>query len=94
MNSTIIGIIHGHLSNIAQFSLIFSPLFLYENLKKDFKWHNYEVYYLLTTFFGLIFGIFYKFYICDTYTGLLQRISFGIPMILIVIISIKLLRFD
>ena len=94
INITIIGIIHGHLSNIAQFSLILAPIFFYQDLKKDFRWNNYKVYFLLTTINGLIFGLFYKLYVFDSYIGLLQRISFAIPLIWVVIISIKLLRLD
>jgi hypothetical membrane protein len=90
INISLIGIIHGYLSNIAQFSLIFSPLCIFNSLKNNYKWKNYDKYFLISFIFSFIFAIIYKSYFFENYTGLLQRISFGIPLVWAVFVSIKI----
>ena len=92
INTSLIGIIHGYLANFAQFSLIFSPLFLYQIFKNDSRWNNYWILSLIIFIFSLIFALIYKINIFEENIGLLQRISFGLPLIWIEIIALKLYR--
>lgn len=89
INYSTIGIIHGYLSNTAQLPLIIAPLFLLSTFKRIKKWNNIYLFSILTIFFGLILFAIYKSYFFEGYTGLLQRISFGIPLLWIEIIGIK-----
>jgi hypothetical membrane protein len=90
INTSLIGIIHGYIANAAQFSLIFSPLFLFRVFKEDSRWNNYWIFSVLMFIFGLIFALIYKINIFEEHIGLLQRISFGLPLIWTEIIAIKL----
>lgn len=93
INKSIIGIIHSNLSDIAQFSLIISILFIYSNIKNKNSWRYFNDFSLISFIIGIIFALIYNLNIYENYEGLLQRISFGIPLIWIFIISIKILIF-
>jgi hypothetical membrane protein len=92
INISTIGIIHSYLSDMAQIPLIISPLFLILIFKKDKKWNNIFYYSIITIILGITFFIIYKSNIFENYIGLLQRISFGIPVLWIEIIAIKTYR--
>jgi hypothetical membrane protein len=92
INESTIGILHGHISNIAQFSLIFSTFFIYQYNRNNHLENTYLNYTLLTGVIGLIMGVIYKANIFEDLTGLMQRISFGIPLIWTVIMSTKLIK--
>ncbi len=89
INFSTIGIIHSYLSNTAQLPLIIAPLFLLSTFKGIKKWQNVYVFSILTVLLGFVFFLIYKSYFFEDYTGLLQRISFGIPLLWIEIIGIK-----
>ena len=89
INFSTIGIIHSHLSNTAQLPLIIAPLFLLSTFKGINKWKNVYVFSILTALLGFVFFLIYKSYFFEDYTGLWQRISFGIPLLWIEIIGIK-----
>jgi hypothetical membrane protein len=91
INKSIIGIIHSNLSDIAQFSMIISILFIYINIKNKSSWKYFDDFSLISFFMGIIFALIYNLNIIENYDGLLQRISFGIPLIWIFIMSIKIL---
>ena len=89
INFSTIGIIHSYLSNTAQLPLIIAPLFLLSTFKGINKWKNVYVFSILTALLGFVFFLIYKSYFFEDYTGLWQRISFGIPLLWIEIIGIK-----
>jgi hypothetical membrane protein len=91
INITIIGLIHGNLANAAQIPLLIAPLLLSNSFKFD-KSNFIKYYSIFTTILGIVFFIIYKSYIFEGYTGLFQRISFGIPLLWIEIIAIKMFR--
>ena len=92
INLSTVGIIHGHISNIALFSLIFSPLFVLSRFKTNSRWKKFRIYSIVTIILGLVFSIIYKSYIFDNMTGLFQRISFGIPLFWVEIFALKRYR--
>jgi len=92
INFSTIGIIHGYLANTAQFPLIIAPYFLLKNFKINKKWHSIYYFSILTIILGIIFFVVYKSYIFENYVGLLQRISFGIPILWVEIIAIKIFK--
>ena len=94
INVSTIGIIHSNLSNAAQIPLIFAPLFLLSTFKKDKKWQTIYFYSIITISLGIIFFIIYKYYIFEGYTGLFQRISFGIPLFWVEMTGIKIYRLE
>ena len=89
INFSTIGIIHSYLSNTAQLPLIIAPLFLIYNFKENKKWSSVFVFSILTFLLGIVFFLIYKSYLLEGYTGLLQRISFGIPLLWVEIMGIK-----
>ena len=92
INFTTIGIVHGYLANTAQFPLIIAPYFLLTNFKRNKKWHIIYYYSIVTIILGIISFTVYKSYIFEDYIGLLQRISFGIPILWVEIIAIKIFK--
>ena len=89
INFSTIGIIHSYLSNTAQLPLIIAPLFLISNFKGNKKWSSVFGFSILTFLLGIVFFLIYKSYLLEGYTGLLQRISFGIPLLWVEIMGIK-----
>jgi len=92
INFSTIGIIHGYLANTAQFPLIIAPYFLLSNFKNNKKWHSIYYFSILAIILGVISFVVYKSYIFENYAGLLQRISFGIPILWVEIIAIKIFK--
>jgi len=92
INVSTIGIIHAYLSDSAELSLIMAPLFLIKKFKETIEWNNVFYYSVISLIFGIVFYIIYKSYIFINYIGLFQRISFGIPLLWLVIIGIKLFK--
>lgn len=92
INFTTIGIVHGYLANTAQFPLIIAPYFLLTNFKRNKKWHIIYYYSIVTIILEIISFAVYKSYIFEDYIGLLQRISFGIPILWVEIIAIKIFK--
>ena len=92
VNVSTIGIIHSYLSDVTQTPLIFAPLFLLPTFKKDKKWQTIYFYSIITIILGITFFIIYKYYFFEGYTGLFQRISFGIPLFWVEIMGIKIYR--
>ncbi len=92
INFSTVGIIHGYLANTAQLPLIIAPYFLLANFKKNKKWHSIYYCSIVTIILGIISFAVYKSYIFEGYIGLLQRISFGIPILWVEIIAIKIFK--
>ena len=92
INFTTIGIIHGYLANTAQFPLIIAPYFFLTNFKMNKKWHSIYYYSIVSIILGIISFAVYKSYIFEGCIGLLQRISFGIPILWVEIIAIKIFK--
>ena len=92
INFSTVGIIHGYLANTAQLPLIIAPYFLLANLKRNKKWHIIYCYSIISIILGIISFAIYKSYIFEGFTGLLQRISFGIPILWVEIIAIKIFK--
>jgi hypothetical membrane protein len=89
---TTIGVIHGYMCFIAQFALIIAVLPTSQRLKNDNRWGSYLPYSLITFILGFSFAAVYKLNVFENLIGLLQRVSFGIPLFWVEIMSIKLLR--
>jgi len=92
INFSTVGIIHGYLANTAQFPLIIAPYFFISNFKREKKWHSIYYYSIVTIILGIISFAVYKSYVFEEYIGLLQRISFGIPLLWVEIIAIKIFK--
>jgi hypothetical membrane protein len=87
-----IGIIHGYMCFIALYALIFAPFFMFHRLASDDRWHNYHIYSLTIAVIALLMATLSKLHVFDNLIGLLQRVSYGIPLFWVEIMSIKLLR--
>jgi len=85
-----VGIIHGYMCFIAQFALIFAPFFMFHRLARDDRWRNYHIYSLVIAVIALFMAIVYKFHGSDDLVGIFQRISFGVPLLWVEIMAIKL----
>jgi len=92
INFTTIGTIHGYLAMTAQFPLIIAPYFLLTIFKNNKKWYGIYYYSIVSIILGIIFFAVYQSYIFEGYVGLFQRISFGIPILWIEIIAIKIFK--
>jgi hypothetical membrane protein len=85
-----VGIIHDYVCFIAQYSLIFAPFFMYHRLVMDQRWRNYHIYSLTFPVIAIFIAIVFKFQGSDELVGLFQRISFGVPLLWVEIMAIKL----
>ena len=92
INFTTIGMIHGYLANTAQFPLIIAPYFLLTNFKIYKKWDSIYYYSIISIILVVTSFAVYKSHIFEGYVGLLQRISFGIPILWVEIIAIKIFK--
>ena len=92
VTSSSVGIIHGKTAFIAQFTLIFATLFFLPRLVKDSRWCDYTIYSLVTFIVALALASVFQFNFFEHLTGMLQRISFGIPLLWVEFIAIKLFR--
>ena len=87
-----VGSIHGNVAFIARFALIIAPLLIVQRLVKDRRWHNYHIYSLTIVGVALFLAAVYNFNVFENLNGALQRASFGIPLLWVETMSIKLLR--
>jgi len=89
MAISIIGKIHGIFAGLAQFLLIFGVLFLKSRFENDSNWKKYSKYTLVIGILSLFLAILYKSNVFSNHIGLMQRISFGLPLLWIELTSIK-----
>ncbi len=85
-----IGFLHSYVCSIALFSLIFAPFFMFHRLTSDDRWHNYQYYSLTIGIVALFLGILFKLSSFGDLVGLFQRIIFGVPLLWVEIMAIKL----
>jgi hypothetical membrane protein len=94
INFSSTGIIHSYLSDSANYTLILAQIFLIKSFKENNKFKNIYTYTLLSSILVIIFCIIYEINIFQNYIGLIQRISFGIPILWIEIIAIKIYKLN
>ena len=85
-----IGWFHGLWAFIAQFALIGAPFFLFFRLREDSRWAGFEWISLGFFVVAILLGLIYKSNIFDVWLGLMQRISFGVPFLWVMVFSTKL----
>ncbi|MBU1940619.1 MAG: DUF998 domain-containing protein [Candidatus Thermoplasmatota archaeon] len=89
---TIIGWIHGFLALSALGGLIGGMMLMIPRLKADSKWY---IFYWVTVVFIVVavcVGFVYYLQVFDSINGVLQRLSFGVPFLWVVIISVQIYR--
>ena len=87
-----VGVIHGNVAFVARFALTIAPLFIFQRLMKDSRWHNYHIYSIVIVVVSLVFAAVYNFNVFENLTGAFQRITFGVPLLWVELMSMKLLR--
>jgi hypothetical membrane protein len=91
---TIVGISHSIFATLAAILMMVSPITLSPRIYKDPVWSRYIWFFWAITIMTSIFSLFYIFPTFENYTGLLQRISMGIPLFWIELTAIKLFRLN
>ena len=87
-----VGIIHGYMCLIALLALILAPFFMLHRLVRDDKWHNYHIYSIVIAIIALSVVIVGKSGFFMESIGLLQRLAYGLSLLWVEIMAIKLLR--
>jgi hypothetical membrane protein len=91
-NTSFIGLMHGNAAFVAQFALVGAPLFLLFRLDHDDRWRRYVVFSLFVAIIGAMLGVLFQFDVLSEWVGLMQRLSFGILFVWLVVMGIKLFR--
>ncbi len=91
-NTSFVGLMHGNAAFVAQFALVGAPLFLLFRLDDDDRWRRYVVFSLFVTIIGAMLGVLFRFDVLSEWVGLMQRLSFGILFVWLVVMGIKLFR--
>ena len=89
---SLIGTLHGYAALLAQMALILAILpfsFRFKNVK---GWINYDRFSLVMFFLSVFLAALYQSYFFEEHTGLLQRLSFGVPLLWLEISMIHLFR--
>ena len=89
---SIVGIVHGYFCLIALLALILAPFFMLHRLVRDDKWHNYHIYSVIIAVIALSVIIMGKLNFFVESIGLLQRIAYGVSLLWVEIMAIKLFR--
>ena len=63
---------------------------MFHRLARDDRWRNYHIYSLVIAVIALFMALMYKLHGSDNLAGIFQRISFGLPLLWIEIMAIKL----
>jgi len=89
---SLIGTLHGYAALLAQMALILAVLPFSFRGKIVKGWGNYTRFSLAMFLLSLFLAVLYKSFLFEDYTGLLQRLSFGMPLLWLEIIMIHLFR--
>ena len=85
------GMTHTAFSVVSEVSFAIAPVFIAMGLFRDVKWKAYSAYSYATAIITLLFALVSVLGIVDTRVGLFQRMSMGIPMLWMMVTSVKLL---
>jgi hypothetical protein len=77
---------------IALLALILAPFFMLHRLVRDDKWHNYHIYSVIIAVIALSVVIMGKLNFFVESIGLLQRVAYGVSLLWVEIMAIKLFR--
>lgn len=94
VNISLVGIIHGRFAFIALYTLVFAPFFIFYYLREVQQWKNLSIFSLIIGVLSLLSSSIYNLNIFENLTGLLQRLSYGIPLLWIVLISIRIISIN
>lgn len=89
---TWVGVTHSIFATIAAVSLSIAPIFIAIRQWSDSRWRRYTAFSWVIAVVTLLISMLYSFDIFESQIGLLQRVSMGLPLIWMLITSIKLLR--
>ena len=89
---TLNGKLHSLFASLAAIFMMPVPIAIMPRIYKKENWYNYIWFGLVTMLLTSILSLFYVFPSFANLTGLLQRLSMGVPFFWVMIISIKLFR--
>ena len=77
---------------IAILALIFAPVFMIHSLSQDERWHNYHVFSIIIVIISLSIVVVTKLSFFIDLIGLLQRLSYGVSLLWIEVMALKLFK--
>jgi hypothetical membrane protein len=86
------GFTHSIFATTAAISFSIAPIFIAVRQWSDSRWKRYSLFSWLIAIITLLLSMLYSLDIFESYVGLLQRVSMGLPLVWMEIISIRLLR--
>lgn len=92
VNISFTGMMHGVFATSSAVSMVLATIILAQQFNDDNRWKNYWLYTLATGIMTSIFGLSLLFIVIEGWMGAIQRISMGIPLFWMEVISIRLLR--
>lgn len=87
-----IGTTHSVFATIAAISFSIAPIFIAIRQWFDIRWKQYTLFSWVIAIVTLLLSMLYSLDIFESHIGLLQRLSMGLPLIWMEVMSIKLLR--
>jgi hypothetical membrane protein len=89
---TWVGFTHSIFATAAAISFSIAPIFIAVRQWSDSRWKTYSLFSWIIAIITLLLSILYSLDIFESYIGLLQRVSMGLPLVWMEIISIRILR--
>jgi hypothetical membrane protein len=89
---TWVGVTHSIFAMIAAISFSIAPIFIAIRQWSDSRWRRYIAFSWVIAIVTLLISMLFSLDIFEQQIGLLQRVSMGLPLIWMMVMSIKLLR--
>jgi len=86
------GTTHSVFATISAISFSIAPIFIAIRQWSDTRWRRYIAFSWLIAIITLLLSILYSMEIFESYVGLMQRVSMGLPLLWMEVMSIKQLR--
>jgi hypothetical membrane protein len=89
---TVIGGLHSLFATLAALTMIPVPLAIVPRIYDDLTWRRYVWFSWMTTIITGLLSLLYVFETLESLTGLLQRLSMGLPLVWTEVTAIKILQ--
>jgi hypothetical membrane protein len=89
---TVIGGLHSLFATLAALTMIPVPLAIVLRIYDDLTWRRYVWFSWMTTIITGLLSLLYVFETLESLTGLLQRLSMGLPLVWTEVTAIKILQ--
>lgn len=94
INTSFTGKMHDVFGTIPAIAIILALILISNAMKRDIRWKNYWAYTLATSILTITGSFLLIFTVFEDWSGLVQRLGMGIPLLWMIVISIRLFRLE